>query len=208
MRICSPGDYIVHASHGIGVFEGIHKIDMQGVVKDYIKLQYAEGRHPLRPGHPAGLGLQIYRPQGRRAGQAEPAGRARSGRRPRPACARPSRTWPRSSSSSTPSACRPRATRSTPDTEWQHDFESPFRIRRDGGPAPLHRGNQGRIWNARPRWIGCSAGTWASARRRWPCAPRSNACHGLQAVRAAGAHHHPGLAALPDHRRAGWRASR
>ena len=38
-----PGDYIVHASHGIGVFEGIHKIDMHGVVKDYIKLKYAKG---------------------------------------------------------------------------------------------------------------------------------------------------------------------
>ena len=36
------GDYIVHASHGIGVFEGIHKINMQGVVKDYIKVRYAK----------------------------------------------------------------------------------------------------------------------------------------------------------------------
>lgn len=38
----TPGDYIVHASHGIGVFEGIHKIDMNGVVKDYIKVRYAK----------------------------------------------------------------------------------------------------------------------------------------------------------------------
>lgn len=38
----SPGDYVVHSSHGIGVFEGIHKIDMQGVVKDYIKVRYAK----------------------------------------------------------------------------------------------------------------------------------------------------------------------
>ena len=39
----APGDYIVHATHGIGVFEGIHKLAMQGVVKDYIKVQYARG---------------------------------------------------------------------------------------------------------------------------------------------------------------------
>ena len=39
----TPGDYIVHATHGIGVFEGIHKIEMQGIVKDYIKVQYARG---------------------------------------------------------------------------------------------------------------------------------------------------------------------
>jgi transcription-repair coupling factor (superfamily II helicase) len=39
----TPGDYIVHATHGIGVFEGIRKIEMQGIVKDYIKVQYAKG---------------------------------------------------------------------------------------------------------------------------------------------------------------------
>ncbi len=35
------GDLIVHVSHGIGVFEGIHKLEMQGIVKDYIKISYA-----------------------------------------------------------------------------------------------------------------------------------------------------------------------
>ncbi|WBY63898.1 transcription-repair coupling factor [Thermocaproicibacter melissae] len=39
----TPGDYVVHATHGIGVFEGIHKIEMQGIVKDYIKVRYAKG---------------------------------------------------------------------------------------------------------------------------------------------------------------------
>ena len=38
----APGDYVVHASHGIGVFEGIHKIEMHGIVKDYIKVRYAK----------------------------------------------------------------------------------------------------------------------------------------------------------------------
>ncbi|MBC8570565.1 transcription-repair coupling factor [Zongyangia hominis] len=37
----TPGDYVVHISHGIGVFEGIHKMDIHGVVKDYIKIRYA-----------------------------------------------------------------------------------------------------------------------------------------------------------------------
>lgn len=35
------GDLVVHVSHGIGVFEGIHKLEMQGIVKDYIKISYA-----------------------------------------------------------------------------------------------------------------------------------------------------------------------
>ncbi len=38
-----PGDYVVHVTYGIGVFEGIHKIDMHGIVKDYIKVRYAKG---------------------------------------------------------------------------------------------------------------------------------------------------------------------
>ena len=36
-----PGDYVVHSTHGIGIFEGIHQIDMHGIVKDYLKIRYA-----------------------------------------------------------------------------------------------------------------------------------------------------------------------
>ena len=39
----SPGDYVVHTAHGIGVFEGIHKLEMDGIVKDYIKIRYSKG---------------------------------------------------------------------------------------------------------------------------------------------------------------------
>ncbi|MEG1778609.1 MAG: transcription-repair coupling factor, partial [Oscillospiraceae bacterium] len=35
------GDYVVHISHGIGVFEGIVKREIHGVTKDYIKIRYA-----------------------------------------------------------------------------------------------------------------------------------------------------------------------
>ena len=34
------GDYVVHASHGIGIFEGINRITNDGVTKDYIKIKY------------------------------------------------------------------------------------------------------------------------------------------------------------------------
>ncbi len=37
----SEGDLVVHISHGIGVFDGIHKIDLHGIIKDYIKIKYA-----------------------------------------------------------------------------------------------------------------------------------------------------------------------
>lgn len=37
------GDYVVHSLHGIGIFNGIHKLEVQGVAKDYIKISYAKG---------------------------------------------------------------------------------------------------------------------------------------------------------------------
>ncbi len=37
----SIGDLVVHYSHGIGVFDGVHKIESQGVSKDYIRIRYA-----------------------------------------------------------------------------------------------------------------------------------------------------------------------
>lgn len=37
------GDYVVHANHGIGRFEGLHNLVTDGVSKDYIKLSYAAG---------------------------------------------------------------------------------------------------------------------------------------------------------------------
>lgn len=37
----SIGDLVVHYSHGIGVFDGVHKIENSGVSKDYIRIRYA-----------------------------------------------------------------------------------------------------------------------------------------------------------------------
>ena len=39
----SVGDYIVHNVHGIGIFEGIHALELNKVKKDYIKISYAKG---------------------------------------------------------------------------------------------------------------------------------------------------------------------
>ena len=37
------GDYVVHVAHGIGIYQGVHQMNVQGVVKDYIKIEYAKG---------------------------------------------------------------------------------------------------------------------------------------------------------------------
>ena len=35
------GDYVVHENHGVGIYRGIEKIEVDRVVKDYVKIEYA-----------------------------------------------------------------------------------------------------------------------------------------------------------------------
>ncbi len=37
------GDYVVHENHGLGIYQGIEKIEMDKVSKDYMKISYAGG---------------------------------------------------------------------------------------------------------------------------------------------------------------------
>lgn len=39
----NKGDYIVHAAHGIGIYDGVEKKTAGGITKDYIKIKYAKG---------------------------------------------------------------------------------------------------------------------------------------------------------------------
>ncbi len=39
----SVGDYVIHERYGIGIYQGIEKVDVDDVTKDYIKIQYLEG---------------------------------------------------------------------------------------------------------------------------------------------------------------------
>ena len=35
------GDYVVHENHGLGIYRGIEKVEVDRIVKDYIKIEYA-----------------------------------------------------------------------------------------------------------------------------------------------------------------------
>ena len=37
------GDYVVHESHGLGIYQGIEKVEVDHVVKDYMKISYRDG---------------------------------------------------------------------------------------------------------------------------------------------------------------------
>ena len=37
------GDYVVHETHGLGIYQGIEKVEMEGTVRDYMKISYRDG---------------------------------------------------------------------------------------------------------------------------------------------------------------------
>lgn len=37
------GDYVVHENHGLGIYRGIEKVEVEKVVKDYLKIEYRDG---------------------------------------------------------------------------------------------------------------------------------------------------------------------
>ncbi|HAJ32059.1 MAG TPA: transcription-repair coupling factor [Candidatus Atribacteria bacterium] len=39
----SPGDYVVHIDHGIGIYRGIVNLTIKGVKQDYLLIEYAQG---------------------------------------------------------------------------------------------------------------------------------------------------------------------
>lgn len=38
-----PGDYVVHANHGIGVYKGIRQLEVEGLKRDYLDISYESG---------------------------------------------------------------------------------------------------------------------------------------------------------------------
>ncbi len=49
----SPNDYVVHLEHGIGVYEGLTNIELGGVEREYLKVNYARGDRLYVPVHQA-----------------------------------------------------------------------------------------------------------------------------------------------------------
>ena len=43
------GDYVVHENHGLGIYEGIEKIEVDHITKDYLKVAYAGGSNLYIP---------------------------------------------------------------------------------------------------------------------------------------------------------------
>jgi transcription-repair coupling factor (superfamily II helicase) len=48
-----PGDYVVHIEHGIGLFQGLVRLDLEGVEREYLQVDYAESDRLYVPIHQA-----------------------------------------------------------------------------------------------------------------------------------------------------------
>ena len=49
----SPNDYVVHMEHGIGVYEGLIRLELGGVEREYLQVNYARGDKLYVPVHQA-----------------------------------------------------------------------------------------------------------------------------------------------------------
>lgn len=45
----SVGDFVVHENHGLGVYKGIEKVEVDRITKDYMKIEYAGGSNLYVP---------------------------------------------------------------------------------------------------------------------------------------------------------------
>jgi transcription-repair coupling factor (superfamily II helicase) len=119
------GNYIVHVEHGIGIYRGIEKLTTGGVEKDFIKIEYREGDEIFIPVDQIHL-VQKYIGQEGRIPRIDKLG---------------SGTWrkikdhvKKSVKDLAKELVEIYSTRASlkghafsPDTEWQHEFESGFR---------------------------------------------------------------------------------
>ena len=39
----SYGDYVIHENHGLGIYKGLTKLEVDGIEKDYLKIEYGDG---------------------------------------------------------------------------------------------------------------------------------------------------------------------
>ena len=202
----APGDYIVHSAHGVGVFEGIHKLEMQGVTKDYLKVRYAKGDILYVPVTQLDMVSKYIGPKeevkvrlNRLGGQDWQKAKARVRSAVKDIAKELIKLYAERMKAEGPrlpagyragsgilrpgSSTRKRRTSSGASQEIKEDMET----EQPHGPAAVRR-----------RGLRQNRGGPAGGLQMR---------HGRQAVRLAGAHHHSGLAALPDRYASGSRAS-
>jgi len=60
----APGDYVVHIEHGIGIYRGLVQREIQGVVREYLEIEYANNDRLYVPVHQADRVARYIGPAG------------------------------------------------------------------------------------------------------------------------------------------------
>ena len=166
-----PGDFVVHATHGVGRFLGIREIAQGEQKGDYMLLEYAGESKLYVPLTRMDL-VQKYRG----AGEAKPPLDRLGGA-----------TWDKTKirvkakmRDMADELLKLYAQRKmaegfafSPDSNWQREFEDAFEFTATKDQLTAVAGDQARHGERRSRWTACCAATSASARPKSRCAPPS-----------------------------------
>ncbi len=148
----SVGEYVVHSIHGIGIYKGIQKMDVQGLLKDYIKIEYARGDMLYVPVTQLDLVAKYIGPKENNRVKLNRIG---------------SKEWQNSKR-------RVKAAAKEMAKELIELYSRRMQLKRPRiSCAAVTRSST--IWNALRRWIVCCAATSASARPRSRSGRRSSA---------------------------------
>ena len=165
-----PGDYVVHVDHGIGQFEGLHQIENGGARGEFMRLRYADDARLYVPLERLDL-VQSYRAvEGAKPVLDKLGGSTWTARKAR---------VKKSVAEMADKLLKLYAGRKLgegfafhPTARSSANLKTPSNLKkRPTRPSPSQMSSA--TWNARSPWIVCCAATWATERRKWPCAPRS-----------------------------------
>lgn len=136
------GDYVVHETHGLGIYKGIEKVEVDKVVKDYLKIEYRDGGNL----YILATGLDVIQKYASADAAKKPKLNKLGGKE-----WEHTKTKVRSAVSAVAKdlvelyAVRQQSEGYAfgKDTVWQREFEEMFPFEADRGSAECHRGHQG-----------------------------------------------------------------
>ena len=126
LRDLNVGDYVVHENHGLGIYRGIEKIEVDQTVKDYMKIEYSKGSCLYILATQLDAIQKYSSADGEEGTEAEYAGRIRTGRRPRPECRSAVQQVAKDLVELYAARQSEKGYVYGPDTVWQKEFEELF----------------------------------------------------------------------------------
>ena len=125
MPISKPGDYIVHAQHGVGRFLGLREIEQEGETFDFMLVEYAGEARLYVPLTRMDL-VQKFRGAGDSGAAARQARRRHLGEDQDARQGADARHGRGAAEALRRAQARRRASPSPPDSNWQREFEDAF----------------------------------------------------------------------------------